>query len=156
MVNKSQTCVAFDRKRATLRSKLACCSPAGSKAIDVMPVHHVCQCLGTGKREISPTCCFMHDCVECEQESSMRDCWEGSNHQVLSWLFLCSLQGVVNRDIKLENTLLDSSPRPLVKICDFGYSKVGMAVSLSGENGRQVAVQAESNSRSCRALLVET
>jgi serine/threonine protein kinase len=35
------------------------------------------------------------------------------------------MQGVVNRDIKLENTLLDSSPRPLVKICDFGYSKVG-------------------------------
>lgn len=34
------------------------------------------------------------------------------------------VQGVVNRDIKLENTLLDSSPRPLVKICDFGYSKV--------------------------------
>ena len=33
-------------------------------------------------------------------------------------------QSVVNRDIKLENTLLDSSPRPLVKICDFGYSKV--------------------------------
>ena len=36
----------------------------------------------------------------------------------------CSnLQGVASRDIKLENTLLDSSPRPLVKICDFGYSK---------------------------------
>lgn len=33
-------------------------------------------------------------------------------------------QGVVNRDIKLENTLLDNSPRPLVKVCDFGYSKV--------------------------------
>lgn len=33
------------------------------------------------------------------------------------------LQGVASRDIKLENTLLDSSPRPLVKICDFGYSK---------------------------------
>lgn len=31
--------------------------------------------------------------------------------------------GVASRDIKLENTLLDSSPRPLVKICDFGYSK---------------------------------
>ena len=29
----------------------------------------------------------------------------------------------MNRDIKLENTLLDNSPRPLVKICDFGYSK---------------------------------
>lgn len=33
------------------------------------------------------------------------------------------LQGVASRDIKLENTLLDTSPRPLVKICDFGYSK---------------------------------
>lgn len=31
--------------------------------------------------------------------------------------------GVANRDIKLENTLLDGSPKPLVKICDFGYSK---------------------------------
>jgi len=27
------------------------------------------------------------------------------------------------RDIKLENTLLNSSPRPLLKLCDFGYSK---------------------------------
>lgn len=31
--------------------------------------------------------------------------------------------GVVNRDIKLENTLLDGGRRPLLKICDFGYSK---------------------------------
>ena len=31
--------------------------------------------------------------------------------------------GVANRDIKLENTLLDSSPKPLIKLCDFGYSK---------------------------------
>ena len=31
--------------------------------------------------------------------------------------------GVVSRDIKLENTLLDNSRRPLLKICDFGYSK---------------------------------
>jgi len=30
---------------------------------------------------------------------------------------------VASRDIKLENTLLDGSPRPLLKICDFGYSK---------------------------------
>ena len=36
---------------------------------------------------------------------------------------LC-LQGVASRDIKLENTLLDGSPRPLLKICDFGYSKL--------------------------------
>lgn len=32
--------------------------------------------------------------------------------------------GIANRDIKLENTLLmDLSERPLVKLCDFGYSK---------------------------------
>ena len=37
---------------------------------------------------------------------------------------LCDLQmGIINRDIKLENTLLDNSRRPLLKICDFGYSK---------------------------------
>lgn len=35
----------------------------------------------------------------------------------------CFQMGVYNRDIKLENTLLDSSRRPLLKICDFGYSK---------------------------------
>ena len=34
------------------------------------------------------------------------------------------MQGVANRDIKLENTLLDGTTRPLIKICDFGYSKV--------------------------------
>lgn len=34
-----------------------------------------------------------------------------------------AVQGVVNRDIKLENTLLDASPKPLVKITDFGYCK---------------------------------
>ena len=39
------------------------------------------------------------------------------------------LQGVANRDIKLENTLLDGSPRPLLKICDFGYSKVIVQLS---------------------------
>uniref|UniRef100_A0A383W2H5 Protein kinase domain-containing protein n=1 Tax=Tetradesmus obliquus TaxID=3088 RepID=A0A383W2H5_TETOB len=38
----------------------------------------------------------------------------------------CHRKGVANRDIKLENTLLQDVPRlplPLVKICDFGYSK---------------------------------
>jgi serine/threonine protein kinase len=34
------------------------------------------------------------------------------------------VQGVANRDVKLENTLLVSSARPLIKLCDFGYSKV--------------------------------
>ena len=45
-------------------------------------------------------------------------------------------QGVVNRDIKLENTLLDSSPRPLVKICDFGYSKVCWVGSRKRRQGQ--------------------
>ncbi len=40
----------------------------------------------------------------------------------------CMAQGVANRDIKLENVLIDSSPRPLIKICDFGYSKVGQSL----------------------------
>jgi serine/threonine-protein kinase SRK2 len=36
---------------------------------------------------------------------------------------VCTRQGVCHRDLKLENTLLDGSPAPRVKICDFGYSK---------------------------------
>ena len=32
--------------------------------------------------------------------------------------------GIANRDIKLENTLLmDDTKHPLLKLCDFGYSK---------------------------------
>ena len=63
-----------------------------------------------------------------------RAAWEGSAGLLqqsrcvapysLPVLLLC-LQGVANRDIKLENTLLDGTTRPLIKICDFGYSKVG-------------------------------
>ena len=40
---------------------------------------------------------------------------------------LVCVQGVANRDLKLENLLLDrkdTGSRPLLKICDFGYSKV--------------------------------
>ncbi|KAG5391817.1 hypothetical protein IGI04_021780 [Brassica rapa subsp. trilocularis] len=32
-------------------------------------------------------------------------------------------QQICHRDLKLENTLLDGSPAPRLKICDFGYSK---------------------------------
>ena len=42
-------------------------------------------------------------------------------------------QGVANRDLKLENLLLDrdgsDGTRPLLKICDFGYSKVRRCVA---------------------------
>ncbi len=41
-----------------------------------------------------------------------------------------SAQGVCHRDLKLENTLLDGSPAPRVKIADFGYSKSLLADSL--------------------------
>lgn len=37
---------------------------------------------------------------------------------------LGELQQICHRDLKLENTLLDGSPAPRLKICDFGYSKV--------------------------------
>ncbi|TYG75286.1 hypothetical protein ES288_D03G018000v1 [Gossypium darwinii] len=31
------------------------------------------------------------------------------------------LQQICHRDLKLENTFLDGSPAPCLKICDFGY-----------------------------------
>lgn len=46
--------------------------------------------------------------------------------QLIIGLDYCHRKGVVNRDIKLENTLLQmvaGLPLPLLKICDFGYSK---------------------------------
>ncbi|KAL0031961.1 hypothetical protein WJX79_009132 [Trebouxia sp. C0005] len=45
-------------------------------------------------------------------------------HQLVTGVNFCHQMGIANRDIKLENTLLmDLSERPLVKLCDFGYSK---------------------------------
>ena len=43
--------------------------------------------------------------------------------QLVLGLDYCHRMGVVNRDIKLENALLDSSEWPVLKICDFGFSK---------------------------------
>lgn len=40
------------------------------------------------------------------------------------------LQQICHRDLKLENTLLDGSPAPRLKICDFGYSKVCSSSSV--------------------------
>ncbi|KAF3648426.1 Serine/threonine-protein kinase SRK2I [Capsicum annuum] len=39
------------------------------------------------------------------------------------FVFYFFLKQVCHRDLKLENTLLDGSPAPRLKICDFGYSK---------------------------------
>jgi len=50
--------------------------------------------------------------------------------QIKSYYFkLAEIEGVIlsqeicHRDLKLENTLLDGSSAPRLKICDFGYSK---------------------------------
>ncbi|KAJ8633818.1 hypothetical protein MRB53_027154 [Persea americana] len=43
--------------------------------------------------------------------------------QLISGVSYCHSMEICHRDLKLENTLLDGSPTPLLKICDFGYSK---------------------------------
>lgn len=43
--------------------------------------------------------------------------------QLISGVSYCHSMEICHRDLKLENTLLDGSVAPRVKICDFGYSK---------------------------------
>ncbi|GAU19517.1 hypothetical protein TSUD_303310 [Trifolium subterraneum] len=43
--------------------------------------------------------------------------------QLISGVHFCHTMQICHRDLKLENTLLDGSPAPRLKICDFGYSK---------------------------------
>ncbi|CAA6660595.1 unnamed protein product [Spirodela intermedia] len=43
--------------------------------------------------------------------------------QLISGVSYCHHMQICHRDLKLENTLLDGSPAPRLKICDFGYSK---------------------------------
>ncbi|XP_073526481.1 uncharacterized protein [Phyllobates terribilis] len=43
--------------------------------------------------------------------------------QLISDVSYCHAMQVCHRDMKLENTLLDGSPAPHLKICEFGYSK---------------------------------
>ncbi|KAF3781784.1 Serine/threonine-protein kinase [Nymphaea thermarum] len=43
--------------------------------------------------------------------------------QLISGVSYCHSMQVCHRDLKLENTLLDGSATPRLKICDFGYSK---------------------------------
>ncbi|CDP04849.1 unnamed protein product [Coffea canephora] len=38
----------------------------------------------------------------------------------------CHSMEICHRDLKLENTLLDGSPTPHLKICNFGYSKTDL------------------------------
>ncbi|XP_065879403.1 serine/threonine-protein kinase SAPK3-like [Euphorbia lathyris] len=46
--------------------------------------------------------------------------------QLISGVSYCHAMEICHRDLKLENTLLDGSPTPRLKICDFGYSKSGL------------------------------
>ncbi|XP_074349782.1 serine/threonine-protein kinase SAPK7-like isoform X2 [Apium graveolens] len=46
--------------------------------------------------------------------------------QFISGISYCHFMHVCHRDLKLANTLLDGSPVPILKICDFGYSKSSM------------------------------
>lgn len=46
--------------------------------------------------------------------------------QLISGVSYCHSMEICHRDLKLENTLLDGSPTPRLKICDFGYSKSGL------------------------------
>ncbi|CAN6466856.1 unnamed protein product [Victoria cruziana] len=50
--------------------------------------------------------------------------------QLISGVSYCHSMEICHRDLKLENTLLDGSTAPRVKICDFGYSKVCLTVQL--------------------------
>ncbi|KAM7261643.1 hypothetical protein ACFE04_020720 [Oxalis oulophora] len=43
--------------------------------------------------------------------------------QLISGVSYCHSMQICHRDLKLENTLLDGSEAPRLKICDFGYSK---------------------------------
>ena len=62
-------------------------------------------------------------------------------------LYFSGAQGVANRDLKLENLLLDrdgrDGTRPLLKICDFGYSKHEMNSSAKTGVGTPVYMAPE-------------
>lgn len=43
--------------------------------------------------------------------------------QFISTVEFCHRHNVAHRDLKLDNTLLDDSQPPVIKICDFGFAK---------------------------------
>lgn len=77
-------------------------------------------CNGKLPRSCAYTFYFLHF------EKFIFFCLLGHKSDNLFGFFLCCflVKQVCHRDLKLENTLLDGSPAPRLKICDFGYSKV--------------------------------
>lgn len=79
------------------------------------------------------------------------------HHWYVRLVLVAALQGVANRDIKLENTLLDGSPRPLIKVCNKpAVSDVslatGSACALSWPT-RRFAILGTQSTRSIKAHL---
>ena len=69
---------------------------------------------------VSLKCCVARQ----ERKKLQEDVARWFFQQLIFGLDYCHRKGVANRDIKLENVLLHSGNRlPLVKLCDFGYSK---------------------------------
>ena len=66
---------------------------------------------------------------------------------------VAAAQGVANRDMKLENLLLDrdgsDGSRPLLKICDFGYSKVCAARTHAATHGRHGSALCDAAAGAC-------
>ena len=77
----------------------------------------------------------MHYASAAAQQALPCSCVEGTSHPS------CTQMNIANRDIKLENALLDSnsSPWPLLRLCDFGYS-INETLSLAQSRvGTQVS-----------------
>ncbi|XP_026664603.1 serine/threonine-protein kinase SAPK2 isoform X1 [Phoenix dactylifera] len=58
--------------------------------------------------------------------------------QLISGVSYCHSMQICHRDLKLENTLLDGSTAPRLKICDFGYSKVINCCKARNFGSRQI------------------
>lgn len=82
---------------------------------------HYCHRMGEAFAIIGPTT----NCVsKCTDKSPVQGtATESCRHLTRSDLGSANVVGVASRDIKLENTLIVTSPtgRELIKICDFGY-----------------------------------